>query len=66
MKITARELKRILGETDGTNNEEKINDKVVVCTECRKIYECGRTYLGGCTDGKRWGDDDEGKMQGED
>ena len=33
--------------------------KYVDCHNCKNIYDCERTYLGGCTDGEEWGDDNE-------
>ncbi len=29
-------------------------DKYVECQNCQEQYDCERTYLGGCTDGKEW------------
>ena len=36
-------------------------NKYVECQNCKYQYDCERTYLGGCTDGKEWGceNDDE-------
>lgn len=28
--------------------------KYVECENCKKMYDCERTYLGGCTDGEEW------------
>ena len=37
-----------------------LDDKSLVdCKDCRYMYGCERTYLGGCTDGEVW-DDEEG------
>ena len=33
-------------------------DGLVECHNCKYQYECERTYLGGCTDGKEWEEDD--------
>lgn len=38
--------------------------KYVECHNCKYQYDCERTYLGGCTDGKEW-EEDEGEMLGE-
>ena len=32
-------------------------EKYIECHNCQKQYDCERTYLGGCTDGKEWEDD---------
>lgn len=37
---------------------EKI-DKYVDCQNCEYQYDCDKTYLGGCTDGKEWGEEKE-------
>ena len=29
-------------------------NKYVNCKDCKEQYDCERTYLGGCTDGKAW------------
>ena len=29
-------------------------EKYVECQNCQEQYDCERTYLGGCTDGKEW------------
>lgn len=29
---------------------------VVECNDCKNVYDCERTYLGGCTDGEKWED----------
>lgn len=29
-------------------------EKYVECQNCKEQYDCERTYLGGCTDGKQW------------
>ena len=29
-------------------------EKYVECHNCKEQYDCERTYLGGCTDGKEW------------
>ena len=29
-------------------------NKYVECQNCKYQYDCERTYLGGCTDGKEW------------
>ena len=40
--------------------------KYVECQNCKYQYDCERTYLGGCTDGEEWSEDeDEGKMSRE-
>lgn len=36
--------------------------KYVECQNCKYQYDCERTYLGGCTDGKEWEEEDEGEM----
>ena len=28
--------------------------KFIECKNCTNIYDCERTYLGGCTDGEEW------------
>ena len=28
----------------------------VDCRDCKNMYHCEKTYLGGCTDGEVWGD----------
>lgn len=28
---------------------------IVDCKDCKEMYHCEKTYLGGCTDGKVWG-----------
>ena len=28
--------------------------KFIDCKDCKYIYDCERTYLGGCTDGAEW------------
>ena len=33
--------------------------KYVDCHKCQYMYDCEYTYLGGCTDGKEWEDDNE-------
>lgn len=30
--------------------------KSIDCKNCKDMYDCERTYLGGCTDGKEWED----------
>lgn len=30
---------------------------VVNCKDCKEMYHCEKTYLGGCTDGKVWEDE---------
>lgn len=36
--------------------------KYIECFGCKYMYECDRTYLGGCTDGEEWNDEeDEGE-----
>ena len=30
--------------------------KIIECKDCKNIYDCERTYLGGCTDGEEWTD----------
>lgn len=37
----------------------KKEGRLVYCSECKYQYDCERTYLGACTDGKEWGDKDE-------
>ena len=32
-------------------------EKYIECHNCQNQYDCERTYLGGCTDGKEWEDD---------
>ena len=40
--------------------------KYVECQNCKYQYDCERTYLGGCTDGEEWSEDeDEGEMSRE-
>ena len=29
-------------------------EKYVDCHNCQNQYDCEKTYLGGCTDGKEW------------
>ena len=36
--------------------EKQLNLEYVECHNCAEQYDCERTYLGGCTDGKKWGD----------
>ena len=31
------------------------------CEDCIYMYHCERTYLGGCTDGVEWSENDEEK-----
>lgn len=26
----------------------------VMCKDCKEMYSCEKTYLGGCADGKKW------------
>lgn len=33
--------------------------RYVDCHNCKYMYDCERTYLGGCTDGEEWEDDNE-------
>lgn len=35
--------------------------KLIKCKDCKNIYNCERTYLGGCTDGEEWTDTPEEK-----
>ena len=35
---------------------DKRVSKIIDCKDCKYQYDCERTYLGGCTDGKRWED----------
>ncbi len=37
---------------------EKI-DRYIDCHNCKNQYDCERTYLGGCTDGEEWSEEDE-------
>ena len=30
--------------------------KLIECVNCKNMYDCERTYLGGCTDGEEWAD----------
>jgi hypothetical protein len=34
------------------------NRKIVDCKDCAYQYDCERTYLGCCSDGKEWGEED--------
>ena len=34
-------------------------EKYVDCHNCQNQYDCERTYLGGCTDGKEWENETE-------
>ena len=36
----------------------KTND-LVECVDCQYQYDCERTYLGCCTDGKKWENEKE-------
>ena len=36
--------------------------KYVECFNCQYMYDCERTYLGGCTDGKEWSEDEENEQ----
>lgn len=40
----------------------KSGTKYVECKDCENMYDCERTYLGGCTDGKKW-DKEMGKSE---
>ena len=31
----------------------------IECKDCKNIYDCEYTYLGGCTDGTEWSEDEE-------
>ena len=33
--------------------------KYIECINCKYVYDCERTYMGGCTDGKEWSEDEE-------
>ena len=33
--------------------------KYINCHNCQNHYDCERTYLGGCTDGKEWKNETE-------
>ena len=33
--------------------------KYINCHNCQNHYDCERTYLGGCTDGKEWENETE-------
>ena len=37
---------------------KKKND-IVDCKDCAYQYDCERTYLGCCTDGKNWGEEEK-------
>ena len=43
-----------------------MNDKYVECKDCKEQYDCERTYLGGCTDGKKWEEENEGEKEKKD
>ena len=32
--------------------------KYIDCKDCKYMYDCERTYLGGCTDGAEWEEND--------
>lgn len=34
-------------------------DKYIECNNCKNIWDCERTYLGGCTDGEEWNEEKE-------
>ena len=34
-------------------------DKLVDCCDCKHMYDCERTYLGACTDGEEWSEEDD-------
>jgi predicted RND superfamily exporter protein len=31
----------------------------IQCKDCKNIYHCEHTYLGGCTNGQEWSEDEE-------
>ena len=37
--------------------------KYIECFNCKYMYDCERTYLGGCTDGEEWSEDEENEEQ---
>lgn len=39
--------------------------KYVECVNCKKMYDCERTYLCGCTDGEKWYDEEEKENENE-
>lgn len=34
-------------------------DQLVDCYDCKHMYDCERTYLGACTDGEEWSEEDD-------
>lgn len=34
-------------------------EKYIECINCKYMYDCERTYLGGCMDGKEWSEEEE-------
>ena len=28
--------------------------EIIECKDCKNMYDCEHTYLGGCTNGKEW------------
>jgi hypothetical protein len=34
-----------------------VKDKYLNCHNCKNVYDCDKTYLGGCTDGTEWVED---------
>ena len=33
--------------------------KYINCIDCKYVYDCEQTYLGGCTDGEEWEENGE-------
>ena len=42
-------------------NKRGNNMKVVECKDCKYIYDCEYTYLGGCSDGAGWEEEGDEK-----
>ncbi len=38
-------------------------DKYIECINCKYVYDCDRTYLGGCIDGEEWEETNQGEVK---
>ena len=60
--LVDEEAREIRKKEEAEYRQYAHNKGVVDCHDCRYMYDCERTYLGGCTDGKEWGIDDDGDI----
>ena len=53
------EIKKRIKPLIDFRDKIKIQRMYLPCYDCAMHYDCERTYLGGCTDGKKWEEQNE-------